>query len=98
MNGMWIGLPVLGLGLIVVALTSASKNKGLRGELRRLEAKVDLLLAHEGLTYDPAANLPPAVVEAIRRNDRIAAIRAYREATGADLSDAKDFVEGIRLS
>jgi ribosomal protein L7/L12 len=62
---------------------------------RRSEAKIDLLLKHAGLTYDPHANVPPGVVEALRAGKKIEAIRQYRMATGADLKEAKEFVESL---
>ena len=61
----------------------------------RTEAKVDLLLKHAGITYDPHANVPPGVVEALRAGKKIEAIRQYRMATGAGLKEAKEFVEGL---
>ena len=61
----------------------------------RSEAKIDLLLKHAGLNYDPHANVPPGVVEALRAGRKIEAIRQYRMATGADLKAAKEFVESL---
>ena len=61
----------------------------------RTEAKVDLLLKHAGITYDPHANVPPGVVEALRAGKKIEAIRQYRMVTGAGLKEAKEFVEGL---
>jgi|RhiMethySRZTD1v2_1073278.scaffolds.fasta_scaffold169596_7 ribosomal protein L7/L12 len=61
----------------------------------RTEAKVDLLLKQAGITYDPHANVPPGVVEALRAGKKIEAIRQYRMATGADLKEAKEFVESL---
>ncbi|HYN10335.1 MAG TPA: hypothetical protein VES67_23310 [Vicinamibacterales bacterium] len=61
----------------------------------RTEAKVDLLLKHAGITFDPHANVPPGVLEALRAGQKIEAIRQYRQATGADLKTAKEFVESL---
>jgi ribosomal protein L7/L12 len=61
--------------------------------LSRLEAKVDLLLKNANIKYDPAANLPADVADALRRGAKIEAIKRYREATGAGLKEAKDFIE-----
>lgn len=61
--------------------------------LRRLERKVDLILGHLGLTAgDP---LIDRVVELVDAGRKIEAIKAYREATGAGLNEAKDAVEAI---
>jgi ribosomal protein L7/L12 len=61
----------------------------------RTEAKVDLLLKHAGITFDPNANVPPGVLEALRAGNKIEAIRQYRQATGVGLKEAKDFVESL---
>ena len=60
-------------------LSSRVKN------LTRLEAKVDLLLKQAGLTYEPLANLAPNIVEAIKKGEKITAIKLYRDATGAGI-------------
>lgn len=62
----------------------------------RVEAKLDLLLKNAGLKYDPYADLPPAVVDALRKGEKIQAIKHYREATGADLVQAKEFIEEVQ--
>ena len=61
----------------------------------RTEAKVDLLLKQAGITYDPHANVPPGVLDALRAGQKIEAIRVYRQATGVDLKTAKEFVESL---
>jgi ribosomal protein L7/L12 len=59
---------------------------------------VDLLLKHAGLSYDPKTLALPEVLEALRRGDKIGAIKCYREATGVGLKEAKDFVEELQAS
>ena len=59
----------------------------------RLEAKLDLLLKHAGIEYDPYKNLPPGVADAMRNGEKILAIKRYRTATGVGLKEAKDFIE-----
>jgi len=63
--------------------------------LSRLESKVDLLLKQAGVVYDPAANMPPQVLEALHRGQKIEAIKEYRLATGVGLKEAKDAVEKL---
>jgi ribosomal protein L7/L12 len=90
------------LGLVVPALIAAAiVARMASGEhqghtLSRLEAKLDALLKHEGIQFDPFSDCPPAVVDALRRGKRIDAIKAYRAATGAGLKEAKDFVEELQ--
>ena len=63
--------------------------------LKRAEDKLDLLMKHAGITYDPHANVPPGVLEALRAGQKIEAIRQYRQATGVGLKEAKEFVESL---
>jgi ribosomal protein L7/L12 len=68
--------------------------------LTRVEAKLDLLLRNAGLQYDPYTDLPAPVVEALRRGDKIEAkieaIKHYRQATGAGLTEAKELIEEVQ--
>ncbi len=59
-------------------------------------AKLDLLLKHSGVEFDPYANLPPAVVDAVRSGNKLEAIKRYREATAVSLKEAKDFIEEVQ--
>lgn len=43
----------------------------------------------------PAADSYPEVLTALRAGNKIQAIKAYREATGEGLKDAKDAVEAL---
>jgi ribosomal protein L7/L12 len=66
------------------------------GAQSRLEAKVDLLLSHAGLTYSPFDHLPPTVAAALQHGDgKIAVIKLYREATGVGLREAKDIIDEV---
>ena len=51
-------------------------------------------MKHEGIQFDPYADVPPDVIDAVRRGKKIEAIKAYRVATGAGLKEAKDLVDG----
>ncbi len=57
--------------------------------------KIDLLLEHAGLTYEPFKGVPEAVVEALKDGRKILAIKRYREATGTGLKEAKDFIDSL---
>jgi hypothetical protein len=64
--------------------------------LRRLEAKVDLILTHLGLEYaDPAAGGLSEEVKALADDParKIQAIKLHREQTGVGLAEAKAAVE-----
>jgi hypothetical protein len=64
--------------------------------LSRLEGKLDALLKQQGISFDPYADTPPAVLDALRRGRTIEAIKAYRLATGVGLKEAKDYVDELR--
>jgi len=66
--------------------------------LRRLEAKLDLVMAHLGLEYDEtvSAELTPKEINLINQGNKILAIRNYRERTGIGLKEAKQAIEAYQ--
>jgi hypothetical protein len=62
----------------------------------RLDTKLDLLLKQAGIEYDPYTNLPLDVVDAVKRGNKIGAIKRYRERTGVGLKEAKDLIEEVQ--
>jgi len=67
--------------------------------IQELERKINLVLSHLGI--DPDAEVPPSshVIElASDPRQRIAAIKAYRQQTGAGLKVAMDVVDKIAAS
>ena len=70
------------------------------GRLRRIEAKLNLILKHLGLEYnDPA--MPGGLSDEVKAladdpTRKIAAIKLLREQTGLGLREAKDVVEAYR--
>jgi ribosomal protein L7/L12 len=94
--------PDIALVIILVVLAIAavqwlglSIQKQLGG-ISRLDAKLDLLLKQAGLEFDPYKNVPSSVIDAVRRGNKIEAIKNYRAATGVGLKEAKDAVEEIQ--
>jgi hypothetical protein len=88
----------LALGAAIAAvfvLRLASRESHVRA-LARLEDKIDALLKHEGIRFDPYAEVPPPVTDALRRGKKIEAIKEYRAATGAGLAEAKEYVEEVQ--
>jgi hypothetical protein len=61
--------------------------------LRRIEEKLDLVLAHLGIAYSENSTLAPEVRELADRGDKIGAIKLHRQATGAGLAAAKQQIE-----
>ncbi len=84
------------VGLLILVLLAMAKSQTPAGALARVEAKLDLLLKHADIEYDPYASVPTLVVEALQRGHKIEAIKHYRAATGAGLREAKEFVEEIQ--
>ena len=75
------------------AAVRASFGPANRDRLARVEEKLDLLLTHAGLDYTPA---PKAAWQTLADEGparKIAAIKAYRDETGAGLAEAKRAVE-----
>ena len=64
--------------------------------LSRLDAKLDTLLKHAGISFNEYENVPPDVVEALQRGEMILAIRRLRQATGMGLKEAKDYVDEVK--
>ena len=92
-------LPALiAVAAIVVALVGAriGSIEQRLGALSRLEGKLDAVLKHQGIRFDPYGETPPAVLDALRRGRTIEAIKAYRLATGVGLKEAKDYVDELR--
>ena len=63
----------------------------------RIEGKIDLLTEKLGVEYDPYGNVDPAVMELVRAGQKIQAIRLYREISGCDLEDAKEYVDEVEV-
>lgn len=58
-----------------------------------LDQKLDLIMAHLGI--DVPQPMYPVVVSYLRSGEKILAIKAFRDATGTGLADAKREVEAI---
>lgn len=61
--------------------------------LRRMERKLDAVMAHLGLTDKQSYDLSDAARRFADEGQKIAAIKQYRDDTGAGLAEAKDKVE-----
>ena len=92
---------VLALALVVLLLLAGLRYRLERvqtrvAELSRLEAKIDLLLEHAGIAFDPYKKVAPEIADAVRAGRKIEAIKLHRNATGVGLRDAKEYVEGLQ--
>lgn len=70
----------------------------LRSRVSRLEAEMDFLYKRLGVTFSENANQgdDPRILDALKRNSMIEAIKIYREITNLGLAEAKAAVEAIR--
>jgi hypothetical protein len=100
MTEQWAFLFIFVLVMIFLLATSLawrlSKLEMRIAKLFSVDAKLDILLKHSGLDYDPYKNLPHEVAEAVQSGKKIEAIKRYREATGVGLKEAKEFIEEIQ--
>jgi ribosomal protein L7/L12 len=69
----------------------------LRRRVEKLERLVARLMEEVGLErdeeLDPGSS--PEIVDLVRRDEKLEAIKLYREKTGAGLKEAKEFVESL---
>jgi ribosomal protein L7/L12 len=96
MDQLAVALSGLCITLLLIVVARLARLQRQSAALTRVEGKLDRLLADAGLTFDPYANVPPEVAEAIQRGEKILAIKLYREATGVGLKEAKEYVEEVQ--
>jgi len=87
-------------GILLLALAGVGvrlvEMRTRMGALSRVEAKLDLLLKQANIKFDPYANLPREIAEAVRAGQKINAIKLYRQSTGVGLKEAKEFIEELQ--
>jgi ribosomal protein L7/L12 len=87
-------LTVLAALAVVVVVRSSHAN--MTAHLRRVEQKLNALLRHHGVEPTQGPALSDRVKElAADPARKIAAIKAYREETGAGLAEAKEAIESF---
>jgi len=69
----------------------------IKTRLEKIESQLGFLFRSLGITAGaaPAGRASAAVLELAAKGDKIAAIKAFREETGASLKDAKNFIESL---
>ncbi len=69
----------------------------IKARLEKIEMQLGFLFRSLNITTReaPAGSASAAVLELAAKGDKIAAIRAFREETGASLKDAKIFIESL---
>ena len=90
-----IAAALIGAGIALLFIRLSALERRL-DRLCRLEGKVDALLGHQGISFDPLRDVPPDVQDALHQGQRILAIKRLREATGLGLKEAKEAVDEMR--
>ena len=69
----------------------------IKARLERIESRLVFLSRRLGITDEeaPVGKASPAVLELIGKGDKLAAIKAFVNETGASLKDAKNFIEAL---
>ena len=93
MEVVYLSILLLAILIILIHWRLDSALKWI-GAISRLDTKLDLLLKHAGIEYDPYKNLPLEVIDAVRRGNKIEAIK--RQNSGVSLKQAKDFIEEVQ--
>lgn len=94
----WFVFAIMFLAFLLITwVANASLTTRYRAEIRQLDQKVDFLYRKFELDYakEQAAMLPGRVRDLAASGNKIEAIKAYREATGADLLTSKLAVEAM---
>ena len=70
----------------------------LKSRVSRLEARLEYIYRHLGVTFVEDVNPTddPQVIEALKANNLLAAIKFYRLRTNASLEEAKAAIEAMR--
>lgn len=96
MNEQFVFGLVIGALAAVAALARVASRERRPSALSRIEAKLDTLLEHDGIRFDPFSDVPPTVHDALQQGKKIEAIKAYRLATGKGLKESKQYVEEVQ--
>ncbi|MFD8301697.1 ribosomal protein L7/L12 [Streptomyces sp. NPDC059690] len=78
---------IVGVGSVESRISRADKR------VARVERKLDLIIEHLGIDASEPWN--DEVAALLRDGKKIQAIKVYREATGADLREAKEAVDRL---
>ncbi|MBS0197168.1 MAG: hypothetical protein JSR77_10455 [Planctomycetes bacterium] len=74
-------------------LFASTDQSQVLAKLTSLEAKIDLIMAHLGIEPSDPDPIAAEILQIARSGNKIAAIKMYRDRTGAGLAEAKSAVE-----
>jgi ribosomal protein L7/L12 len=81
---------------VILILVMLSRLSTLEKRLRSLNGKLDALLKHSEVEYNPYGDPAAEVIELLKEGEKLQAIKHYRDATGAGLKDAKEFIDEVQ--
>src|SRR5262245_25577423 len=87
---------VLAVALAVPFGKSIEDIRKRMSALRRIGMKLDLLMQHANIEFEPYKGLPPEVVDALQRGEKLETIRAYLKVRTRDLKEAKKVIEDVQ--
>jgi ribosomal protein L7/L12 len=91
----WVPWAVASILLALIG-TRLNRLQDRISELWRVEAKLDLLLNHANIKFDPFVHVPTEIAEAVRSGNKIKAIKLQRQSSGMGLKESKEFIEEIQ--
>ena len=86
---------IIGASLAII-LTVCQRIWVLERRVITLNDKLDALLKHSKINFDPSEGISEKVMDALARGDKIEAIKLYRTATGTSLKAAKAHIDNIQ--
>jgi Ribosomal protein L7/L12 C-terminal domain len=93
MIGWWVALAAFALALVMAVAGRGSRSGDVERRLTRIERRLQLVVDHLGIV-EPQPSYPGVIAE-LDQGRKIQAIKAYREATGVGLKEAKAAVDAI---
>lgn len=66
-------------------------------KISRLEKKLNKIAEHLGIEDTAPVGLEGELLQLISEGKKIAAIKKYRNVTGVDLKDAKDYIDALAI-
>jgi ribosomal protein L7/L12 len=90
----WIPALILAVVAVLALSTRRGPDPDAARRLAAVERKLDLIMENLGI-QEPVPDVHPMVLQELQQGRKIQAIKAYREATGVGLKEAKDEVEAI---
>ncbi|MDP6525724.1 MAG: ribosomal protein L7/L12 [Kiritimatiellia bacterium] len=82
-------------GCLALIGSLSSRLTSVEIRVAQIDAKLDALLKHSDVNYDPLDGLSDKISQALKlgKRGKIEAIKIYRNVSGVGLKEAKEFIE-----